>query len=698
MKTRLYKKAYFIAHTIKASLAMVIPVLFIGSFMVMLNGFPILPFQEFLDSFLGGALRVIILTVQQTTVGILAAYITIALNFSYMNQTEKGQGLVFRFGSLLGCLNGFFILVGFFSGEPDITLLSGQGVFSAMVAGLVGSILFRKFENLFKTRKMVFVDGADSEFNSALHVILPYLCVTLCFAIANYLINVIFGVQSLQHLFMKAMEAIFIRMQRSYSSGLLFTTLTSTLWWFGIHGNNVLNQVSEDMFVAIIPGQIVSKSFIDTFVNMGGTGCTIGLLLAMAIFGKRASTKKLSGMALLPAVFNIGELMVFGFPIIYNPLMIAPFILSPVLCFTNAFVLTKIGFMPYVETTVVWTVPPLMSGFLATGSLKGLIVQLMNIIISMACYAPFVLMYEKRSLNEFAPAMSALIGEVRKTEETTEEVALTEREGTVGRFAKHLAMDIETSLDSLKLDEDAGSAENPMKVCYQTFYDDEGKCIGAEALLRWEHKQYGNVDPDLAIKIARESGDLFQLESYITERALSDAEYFRDRFGNDFIMNINVTLSTLRDERFAPFLQLIADRYKLKSGNICFEIKEESEPASPEEMSDIVQKIRLYGYTFAIDDFSMGHTSLQYLQNDRFDMVKLDEDLVRSVTDNERTKEIINSIVYLAKSLDIIVVAKYVENEEQKEALKEAGCSIYQGFLFAEPADPDAILGHAGRG
>lgn len=187
--------------------------------------------------------------------------------------------------------------MGFFSGEADLSLLSGQGVFSALLAGILGSILFQKYDAVFKRRKLVLIDGADTVFSSALQVIMPFFCVILSFALANYLITLCFHVQSVQHLFMKGVDAIFLRMHRSYSSGLLFIILISIMWWFGIHGNNVLNQVADDMFTAIIPGEIVSKSFIDTFVNMGGTGCTIGLLVAM---------------------------LVFGFPVIYTPLMLVP--------------------------------------------------------------------------------------------------------------------------------------------------------------------------------------------------------------------------------------------------------------------------------------------------------------------------------------------------------------------------------------
>ncbi len=692
MKTKIFKKAAFIAHTIKVSLAMVIPILFIGSLTVLLYGFPIQGYQTFLDTFLGGALRGIITIIQCTTLGVLAVHLTIALNFSYNNRKESSARLVSRMGSLLSCLTGFFILVGFFTEKPNFSLLSGQGVFSAMLAGIIGSAVYNKFESLFKTRKTVFVDGADSAFNAALQVILPFFLTTLCFAGANFLITVIFDVNSVQHLFMKAVGAIFMKMQRSYSSGLLFTSLTSIMWWFGIHGNNVLNQVAEDMFVTIIPGQIVSKSFMDTFVNMGGTGCTIGLLFAMMIFGKRSSTKKISRMALLPGMFNIGEMMVFGFPVIYNPTMAIPFILAPALCYTNAFVLTKIGFLPAVTNTVEWTTPPLLSGYLATGSVKGLIVQLINVVISIACYAPFVVRYEKKSINKFSSAMNPLVKILKEAEEKAEEVVLTECEGNAGRLAKLLAADLEDSLSASSPESDLKNVESPLIVKYQPQFDNTGKCIGAEALLRWDHVRYGVVYPPLVVALAKESGNLYRLETYIIERAIRDYAGMKKCFGDDFHLSINTTVSTLYDKRYVEFLQSMADRYRLKTGNICIEITEETELVTTEETGDLIKSLRAFGYIFALDDFSMGHTSLQYLQHNPFDIVKLDGNLVKSILGNDRTKEIINSIVYLSKSLDFKVLAEFVETKEQRDALEQIGCLWYQGYLYSPAIDRDSLI------
>ncbi|MBR4808196.1 MAG: PTS transporter subunit EIIC [Lachnospiraceae bacterium] len=588
MKKKFLNKASIITNTIKVSLAMAIPILFVGSITVLLNGFPIQEYQDFLDAFLGGALRSIIGTVQSATVGTLAVYITVALSFSYMNQTEAGSRLVSRFGSLLACVTGFFILVGFFSGEPDFSLLSGQGVFSALLAGLIGSALFSGFESFFKTRKTVFVDGADSVFNATLQVIKPFLCVVLCFAAANYLITVLFDVKSVQYLFMKGVNALFQRTQRSYSSGLLFTTLISIMWCFGIHGNNVLNQVAEDMFVAIIPGSIVSKSFIDTFVNMGGTGCTIGLLIALAIFGKRSSTKKLVGMAALPGIFNIGELLVFGYPVIYNPLMALPFILAPMICFSNAFLMTMIGFLPPVTSSVVWTTPALMSGYVATGSVNGIIVQLVNIALSTACYAPFVILNEKKSLNEFSSEMKGLVENFKAKREKKEELSLTECDGNRGRLARLLATDLVVSLDGSLPEEDIYAKENPLKVDYQLQYDQEDRPKGARAILNWEHKRYGTIYPPIALQLARESGDLYELETYIIERALKDSLDYRERYGEGFVMIVNVSSETIADDQFIYFLQGAADRYRMRRGNVRLEI-------SGEAKESVVEKIRLLG-------------------------------------------------------------------------------------------------------
>ena len=607
MKTALMKKISDSARVIRAGLAMVIPVLFIGSVMVLLNGFPLMAYQSFLDSFMCGAIRGIIGMIQTATVGVLALHLTIALNYSYMNRHSEGNRPAVRLGSLLGCLTGFVILVGLFSGEPDLSLLSGQGVFSALVAAMVGSSLFRRFETALNSRKMLLVEGAENEFNAALHIVLPYIGVVLCFAVADRLVTQAFAVESVQDLFQKVMSLVFHRMYRSYCTGLLFTTLTCLMWWFGIHGNNVLNQIAEDMFTTIIPGQIVSKSFIDTFVNMGGTGCMLGFLMAMMIFGKRSSTKKLTKIAFLPGLFNISELFVFGFPVIYNPYMFIPFILAPILCYSNAYMLTYMGFLPPVTSEVIWTTPALMSGFLATGSPRGIIVQLMNIIISAACYTPFLIKYEKKSSDEFSGEMDNLLDILKRSEETEEDVALTECEGNAGRLARLMATDLESALALSSSGRTDNEAESRLFVGSEKIFDGEGKCTGARASLRWEHKSYGSVPLPLVLKIASESGNLFDLETYFIGEAVRASSDLRKSEGEDFCMRIPVMVKTLFDKRFVEFLRALADECMLRGGNICLETDGGTGLLLTREAEKTLDKIRALGYVFSMDETGGEH-------------------------------------------------------------------------------------------
>ncbi|MBQ5418187.1 MAG: EAL domain-containing protein [Oscillospiraceae bacterium] len=234
---------------------------------------------------------------------------------------------------------------------------------------------------------------------------------------------------------------------------------------------------------------------------------------------------------------------------------------------------------------------------------------------------------------------------------------------------------------------------------YQPQFDNTGHCIGAESLLRWNHTRYGIIYPPLVIHLAKESGALYELETYIIERSVSDSASFRECFGDKFKLSVNVTVTTLYDKRFIDFVKELAEKYHLKPGNVCIEITEETELVTSEETGELIRQVRSFGYTFALDDFSMGHTSLQYLQHNQFDLVKLDGNLVRSVLSNDRTKEIINSIVYLSRSLDFKVLAEFVETTEQKEALEQIGCLLYQGYLFSPAIDKDSLisLGNAAK-
>ena len=672
-------------------MVMVLPVIFVGSFAVLVVNFPIPAYQTFISTFAGGAIQSLLYLVQLSTLGLLPVYMTISINLSYTNATQEGPKLLSKLASLLAALTSFVILSGLFTGSFELKELSSLGLFSALISGVFASVLFQKFEKLFGKGKSIFFEGADSVFNSTLLMVLPYLCVVLIFLIFNSLIIVIFKVTCLQELFIKTFNLLFSRMHRSYFSGFLFTLIISVLWCFGIHGNKVLDKVAVDMFEAIIPAQIVSKTFIDTFVYMGGTGTTLGLVIAMLIFGKTSNSKKLAKMSAGPALFNISEPLIFGYPIIYNPYLIIPFILAPEVCYTFTYLMAKVNFLPPIHNMVNWTVPIFLSGFLATGSVRAIFVQLINLAISVAIYAPFVILYEKKYMNKLTNTMDSLVKILKHSEETTEPVTLTECEGNEGRLAKHLVNDLEESL-ATGFKENVSLNESSLLMKYQPQFDNKGKCIGCESLLRWNHAKYGIVYPPLVVHLAKESNRLYELETLIIEKSIRDSVELKKVFGEDFKLSVNITVSSLNDERLLPFLKELCKKYTFKKNSVCIEITEETALETTKYTAELINQIKSLGFMFALDDFSMGHTSLQYLQYNQFDMVKLDGNLVRSLLGNERTKEIINSIVYLSNSLGFKVLAEFVETTEQQNALEAIGVKLYQGYLYSPAIDKAAFL------
>lgn len=226
----------------------------------------------------------------------------------------------------------------------------------------------------------------------------------------------------------------------------------------------------------------------------------------------------------------------------------------------------------------------------------------------------------------------------------------------------------------------------------QPQFDNTGKCIGAESLLRWNHEKYGIIYPPLVVHLAKESGRLYELETAIIEKSVQDSVEIKKVYGESFKLSVNITVSSLNDKRLLPFLKGLCEKYPFKPGSVCIEITEETALETTEKTSELMKTIKDMGFTFALDDFSMGHTSLQYLQYNQFDLVKLDGNLVKSLLGNVRTKEIINSIVYLSNSLGFRVLAEFVETTKQKEALESIGVKLYQGYLYSPAIDKTSFL------
>ena len=680
-----------IVQSVRGGLVNMIPVLIIGAFALIIKELPIPAYTDFIKTFGGGWIYSLFNLINSATFGVLSVYMTFSISRSYMKIKADAQAV--NGGAIVASLIAFFILSGAYldgfgtNGKG----MGPQSMFLALITGLGASALYLAFEKLFRRRKYyLFSSGADREFNRMISTFFPIVCVVAVFAVINQAVISLFNlipnvdVDSVRSLLILAFDELFRPIPDGFFKGFFFVFLSSVLWFFGIHGSNTLETVMADHFTpgleknmnAVANGQaaqiILTKEFFDCFVLMGGCGATICLLIAILIFSRNRAHRGLGLTASFPMIFNINELMVFGLPIVLNPIMLIPFLTVPLVSYSIAYLALSTGMVPLIAHEVTWTTPIILGGFRATGSYAGALLQLVNVTVGVLIYFPFVKLLDKRAEETSKLNYTNFLNYFRENEADLVGVQLTAMSNLYGDIAKQLCADIKHG------------SKDRIRFAYQPQYNYEGKCVGVEALLRYQHPLHGAVYPPLVIKLAEEGGFLPDLEETILAKALADREKVVKKFGEGIQLSVNITGTTVITPRFCQFCQgLLQEDGKEKGVSLCIEVTEQAALSFSEEAISIIKSIRQMGIALAIDDFSMGKTSINYLKDTLFDEIKLDGSLVRGLFTYQNCREIIQSITKLASSLDLVVVAEYVETEEQRNVLHEIGCDCYQGYLYS---------------
>ena len=500
---------------IRSSLIMLIPVLLIGSLALMLNSFPIEGYQTFIGSFCHGIISNFFSLIYQATHGVLSVYISISISICYTQQIGKDNR--HTLGPMIASLITFFIVSGTFEqGTLNTASLGAEGMFTAVLSSLFASWLYDVISKKVTRSVRVFTEGDDEVFRNALMSLMPTAAVAVVAAVVNSVSLLLFDGNNLHMAFADGVGRIFEGLGRNLGSVLLFEVVVHFLWFLGIHGNNVLEPVCQELFASAMEEnqqliamgaeatEIHSKTFLDVFVNMGGSGTIMCLLIAIMVFSHRKSNRKLGVMAAIPGFFNISELITFGLPIVFNPIFLIPFILVPIVMAITSTFAVELGWVPVAVNRVEWTTPILWSGYLATDSIAGCILQLVNLVIGTLIYAPFVKAFDKEMIRDANRKMDDLVELLKESEESREALRVLSLRDVGGMVARHLAEDLQTQL-----------IDRRPNMYYQPQYNRKGECIGAEALLRWEHSIYGMVYAPLVIQVAEESNKLVELEKNI---------------------------------------------------------------------------------------------------------------------------------------------------------------------------------------
>ena len=190
--------------------------------------------------------------------------------------------------------------------------------------------------------------------------------------------------------------------------------------------------------------------------------------------------------------------------------------------------------------------------------------------------------------------------------------------------------------------------EERLSLAYQPQYSYEGKCKGVEALMRWRHPVHGVLYPPLVVKLAEEGGFLPTLEEAAIRRAFAERPAGLKKFGPDVKLSVNVTGITIVTRRFMDFCTQLKKTYPIEKMNMCLEVTEQAALQFNEETGNTLKALKEMGFRLAIDDFSMGQTSLHYMKDSMFDIIKLDGSLVRGLFDHRNTREILLSVSKIA--------------------------------------------------
>ena len=270
-----------------------------------------------------------------------------------------------------------------------------------MIIGFLASIIFCKLMNKNWTIKLP--DTVPPAIAKPFMSIIPGLVSLYVVAIVAYAFNRITG-QLINDWIFKVLQTPLLGLSQSYLAVVILAVTIQLLWFFGIHGGNVMAPIMEGVFgVALLANMEAFQNneplpYLWTSVSFGSFVwfATVGLLIAIFWQSKNKHYREVAKLGIVPCMFNIGEPVMYGLPTVMNPILFIPKILAPALMVTVAYFATSLGLVAPVSQNVTWVMPPVLYGFFSTGfDWRAIVLSLVNLAISIVVYLPFVKMADK---------------------------------------------------------------------------------------------------------------------------------------------------------------------------------------------------------------------------------------------------------------------------------------------------------------
>lgn len=408
-----------VLRSLRDGFLIITPLIIVTSIFLLIGNFPIPGWAEFWSNILGPDWTEWFSAVSNSVFSFTGLLACFGISYAY----GKNRGLQAIHTSAIAIIS-FLILtptvvtVGKKSiGAIQTMYLGPNGIFLGIFIALVSVEIYRFA--IKRNWRIKMPEGVPPAVSESFDALLPSGLVVLVF----FLIRIGFSLSS----FETAYNFIYTLLQaplkgagNSLPSALLYNFIAMLLWCFGINGPTITNSVWSPIFFVLTQDNltafqnhvpvphIYTQQFIDIFTTYGGGGSTLSLLIVMLTVCKSKRVKELGKLAIVPGIFGINEPIIFGLPVVLNPIIAIPFIIVPVLNTLISGLVFQLGWVPYTNGVMLpWTTPPIISGWLSTGSWTGSVLQLFELVLGILIYYPFIKMMDRQYLAEETQAAMA---------------------------------------------------------------------------------------------------------------------------------------------------------------------------------------------------------------------------------------------------------------------------------------------------
>lgn len=395
---------------------MAMPLLIVGSAFLILGFIPIPGYSDFMAKTFGDAWLSKLMLPVGATFNLMAIFANIGIAYKLCEKykVEPLLGAIISLGAFI-LVSPNTIKVGeqVVGGVIPTSLMGGQGLFVSMLMAIISAEIYRTL--IQKNIVIKLPPSVPPTVGKSFGALIPGAAVITTAWVINLAIGAT-SFENIHYVISKALVGPVTAIGGSYLGMVTLVLLANMLWMCGIHGANIVYGVAAPMLYTLMDqnlqafkaGQeipnIVSQNMFDIFVSIGGSGGTLGLVILMMLKARSAHLKELGKLSFGPALFNINEPIIFGTPIVMNPLMLIPFLLSPVVAVTLAYFTMKAGLVAKLPGIAApWTSPAFFGAFIASGGkISAGLLQLIIVGVQVIIWYPFFKIMDKQKVEEEA--------------------------------------------------------------------------------------------------------------------------------------------------------------------------------------------------------------------------------------------------------------------------------------------------------